>query len=194
MNPNQGLKPISSPSATCQVIVCILNAASPPSCPALGMMLLLELHAGYACATLCCCGDVGGRNQETFLCCFDIETERSCIDQKKLTTPLVVCNRACNGTGMMHVVTSFDLGDYHFFPIFFSKSLEKLEISNFSQKFGKVWKKLFPIFPISELETPTILMPLYRVLYFQHVSKSRVRGTFHPQRSHRSNVLSFSKK
>ena len=83
-----------------------------------------------------------------------------------------------------------------FFPNFFEnlEDLENLENLENLEKFGKVWKILFPSFPISELETHTILMSLYRVLYFQHVSKSRDRGTFPQQRSHRANIRSISKK
>ena len=35
-----------------------------------------------------------------------------------------------------------EMGNYHFFPNFFSKLFQKLEISNFLEKFGKVWKSL----------------------------------------------------
>jgi hypothetical protein len=53
------------------------------------------------------------------------------------------------------------MGDYHFFPNFFPKSLDSF------QKFGKVWtswKKVWKNFSKLYLLGTTILMPLYREL------------------------------
>ncbi len=75
-----------------------------------------------------------------------------------------------------------------FFQNFFPKSLE-----NF-QKFGKVWKswkKVWKNFSKLYLLGTTILMPLYRVLYFQHVSKSTRRGSWQERSLNRANDLSF---
>ncbi len=79
-------------------------------------------------------------------------------------------------------------GDYHFFPNFFPKSLDSF------QKLGKVWKswkKVWKNFSKLYLLGTTILMPLYRVLHFQHVSKSTRRGSWQEGSLNQANDLSF---
>jgi hypothetical protein len=93
--------------------------------------------------------------------------------------------------GAIKIICKGLRGDYHFFPNFFPKSLDSF------QKFGKVWKswkKVWKTFSKLYLLETTILMPLYRVLYFQHVSKSTRRGSWHERSLNRANDLSFSKK